>query len=102
MSFLPIIIFWLATILSLILSVVGIIKNKFWFLIVGAILFLPFVYYFGGSPTTRIIIVLPLLQLGSAYAVYKNNKFLAWSLFLPVILFILFVLGIILVDQFGI
>jgi hypothetical protein len=99
MDFLPIIIFWIAVILSLILSVIGIIKNKFWFLIIGAILFLPFVYYFGGSPTTRVIIVLPVLQLGSAYAVSKNNKFLAWGLFLPVILFILFVLGIVLFNR---
>lgn len=90
----PIIVFWIAVIISLILSVIGIIKNKFWLLIIGAILFIPFVYYFGGSPATRIIIVLPLLQLGSAYAVYKNNKMMAWSLFSPVVFFILFVIGI--------
>lgn len=99
MDFLPIIIFWLVTILSLVLSIIGLVKNKFWFLIIGAVLFLPFVYYFGGSPNTRIIIVLPLLQLGSAYAVYKNNKMMAWSLFSPVIMFILFIIGIILVNQ---
>lgn len=99
MDFLPIIIFWICVLLSLILSILGLVKNKPWFLVIGAVLFLPFVYYFGGSPTTRIIIVLPLLQLGSAYAVSKNNKFLAWSLFLPVIFFILFVFGIVLVNQ---
>lgn len=99
MDFLPIVIFWIATILSLILSIIGIIKNKFWLLIIGVVLFLPFVYYFGGSPATRIILVLPLLQLGSAYAVYKNNKMMAWSLFSPVIIFILFVIGIVLVNQ---
>lgn len=99
MDFLPIVVFGLATILSLVVSVMGIIKNKFWFLILGAFLFLPFVYYFGGSPATRIILVLPLLQLGSAYAVYKNNKMMAWSLFSPVVLFLLFVIGIVLVNQ---
>lgn len=98
MDFLPIVLFWFSIILSLILSVIGLIKNKFWFLAIGAVLFLPFVYYFGGSPTTRIIIVLPFLHFGSAFALYKNNKMLAWSLFSPVIAFVLFVLGIILFN----
>ncbi len=98
-DFLPVLIFQVSTLLSLILSIIGLVKNKFWFLIIGAVLFLPFVYYFGGWPNTRIIIVLPLLQLGSAYALHKNNKMMAWSLFSPVIMFILFIIGIILVNQ---
>jgi hypothetical protein len=99
MDFLPILFFQVSTLLSLILSIIGLIKNKFWLLVIGAILFLPFVYYFGGYPNTRIILVLPLLQLGSAYALYKSNKMMAWSLFSPVIMFILFVLGIVLSQQ---
>lgn len=98
MDFLPIILFWISIALSIVLSMIGIVKSKSWLLVGGAILFLPFVYYFGGSPTTRIVIVLPLLQLASAYAVSRDNKFLAWSLFSPVIFFILFVLGIVLVN----
>jgi hypothetical protein len=101
MDFLPVLLFQISTILSLVLSLIGLIRNKFWLLAIGAVLFLPFVYYFGGSPATRIIIVLPLLHFGSAYALYKNNKMMAWSLFSPVIMFVLFVICIVLVTQVG-
>ncbi|HCR71765.1 MAG TPA: hypothetical protein DIW23_10005 [Anaerolineae bacterium] len=99
MSSLPAIIFGVLTITGLVVSIIGLIKSKTWLVVLGAVLFLPFVYYFGGSPTTRIIIVLPLLHFGSAYALYKNNKMMAWSLFSPVVMFVLFVIGIILVNQ---
>ena len=99
MSSLPAIIFGVLTITGLVVSIIGLIKSKTWLVGLGAVLFLPFVYYFGGSPTTRIIIVLPLLHFGSAYALYKNNKMMAWSLFSPVVMFVLFVIGIILVNQ---
>jgi hypothetical protein len=95
----PALIFGILVVLALGLSIFGLIKNKAWVVLIGAILFLPFVYYFAGSPNTRIIIVLPLLHFGSAYALYKNNKMMAWSLFSPVIMFILFVIGIVLVGQ---
>lgn len=101
MDLLPIVLFWLAIILSLILSVIGLVKNKTWLVLIGAILFLPLIYYFAKAPTTGIIVILPFLHFGSAYAVYKNNKMLAWSLFSPVIFFVLFVISIILVNQFG-
>jgi len=101
MDLLPIVLFWLSIILSLILSVIGLVKNKTWLVVIGAILFLPFVYYFSGSPATRIIIVLPLLHFGSGYALYQNNKMMAWSLFSPVIFFVLFVMGIVVINQFG-
>ena len=99
MDFLPIVIFWIATILSLIFSVIGIIKNKTWLVVIGAVLFLPFVYYFGGSPATRTILVMPFLHFGSAFAVYKNNKMLAWSLFSPIVLFLALILGIVLLGS---
>lgn len=96
----PALIFGMLVVLALALSIFGLIKNKTWFVLIGAVLFLPFVYYFAGSPNTRIIIVLPFLHFGSAYALYKNNKMMAWSLFSPVVFFVLFVAGIILVSQF--
>ena len=101
MSSLPAILFGGLSITALVVSIIGLIKNKTWLVVLGAILFLPFVYYFGGSPTTRIIIVLPLLHFGSAYALYKNNKMMAWSLFSPVVMFVLFVVGIILTYHFA-
>jgi hypothetical protein len=101
MSSLPTVIFGVLSLLALVISIIGLVKSKTWLVVVGAFLFLPFVYYFGGSPTTRIIIVLPLLHFGSAYALYKNNKMMAWSLFSPVVFFVLFVAGIVLTYHFG-
>lgn len=101
MDFLPIVLFWLSIIVSLILSVIGLVKNKAGFVLIGAVLFLPLIYYFANTPATRIIIVLPFLHFGSAYALYKNNKLMAWSLFSPVIFFVLFVIAIIFINQFG-
>lgn len=101
MDYLPILLFQISTILSLILSVIGLVKNKAWLVFIGAFLFLPFIYYFSGTPVTRTIIVLPFLHFGSAYALYKNNKLMAWSLFSPVIFFVLFVIMIVLVNQAG-
>lgn len=95
----PALIFGILVVLAIGFSIFGLIKNKAWLVLIGAILFLPFVYYFAGSPATRIIIALPFLHFGSAYALYKNNKMMAWSLFSPVIAFILFVIGIVLVNQ---
>ncbi|MBL8088801.1 MAG: hypothetical protein KF758_13735 [Anaerolineales bacterium] len=97
----PALIFGMLVVLALVLSIFGLIKNKTWLVVIGAVLFLPFVYYFGGSPNTRIIIVLPFLHFGSAYALYQNNKMMAWSLFSPVIFFVLFVMGIVVINQFG-
>ncbi|MBL8100449.1 MAG: hypothetical protein JNK81_14790 [Anaerolineales bacterium] len=97
----PALIFGILVVFALSFSIFGLVKNKTWLVLIGAILFLPFVYYFGGLPATRIIIVLPLLHFGSAYALYKNNKMMAWSLFSPVVFFVLFVIGIVVVNQFG-
>lgn len=97
MSSLPAIIFGVLSLLSLVISIIGLVKSKTWLVVLGAVLFLPFVYYFGGSPATRIIIVLPFLHFGSAYALYKNNKMMAWSLFSCILVFVLFVAVLVLV-----
>lgn len=98
MSSLSAILFGVLSIAALVVSTVGLIKNKAWLAALGVFLFLPFVYYFSGTPATRIIIVLPFLHFGSAYALYQKNKLMAWSLFSPVIFFMLFVLGVIITN----
>lgn len=98
MSVLPIYGLWGSVVLSLALSVFGLIKNKVWALTAGAILFLPFVYYFSGYPAARTILVLPFLHFGSAFALYMKNKTVAWFLFSPVIAFVIFIFGIVVVN----
>jgi hypothetical protein len=90
--------------LSLLFSAFGIIKEKYWLVIIGALLFSPFTYYLYGSPGVRsnFVILLPLLQLGSALAVVKKKGTLAWLLLAPSILMVLWVASIVLIYSSGI
>lgn len=76
--------FWSATLLSLVLSVLGVLKDKFWLVIIGSILFFPISYYFNGSPTLHGYgLSLPLFQLISAAAVREKNRLWAWLFLVP-------------------
>lgn len=90
--------------LSLLLSSVGLIKEKYWLVIIGAILLLPFTYYLYGSPgiISNFVILLPLLQFGSALAVFKKKRTLAWLLLAPSILMVLWVLSVVLIYSSGV
>lgn len=71
--------FWLSLPLSVISSVAGILKDKYWLSILGAFLFLPLAYYMNGSPTLHgFPILLPVFQLASAAAVSEGYKRWAW------------------------
>ncbi|HLF75777.1 MAG TPA: hypothetical protein VI524_15575 [Anaerolineales bacterium] len=73
-----------AVFLSLLLSVAGVLKEKYWLVIVGAMLFIPFSDYLNGAPGARgLAILLPFFQLGSALAVREKSKLWAWLLLLP-------------------
>lgn len=90
--------------LSLLASAIGIVKNKYWLSVIGALLFVPFTYYMYGSPglLRGLVVLLPLFQIGSAAAVFQNKRTLAWFLLSPSILMVLWVLGVVLVYSFGI
>jgi hypothetical protein len=84
-----------AVFVSLLVSVIGVLKEKFWLVIIGAILFLPFSYYLSGSPgLAGLPILLPGFQVGSAVAVHEKNKLWAWLLLLPALFAGLWVAGI--------
>lgn len=90
-----------AVFVSLVLSVAGVLKDKFWLVILGAVLFIPFSYYLNGSPGLRgFAILLPLFQMGCAAAVRENNKLWAWLLLLPAFLASLWVFGVVLLYNF--
>lgn len=89
-----------AVFVSLILSVIGVLKDKYWLVIVGAVLFIPFSYYLNGSPGLYgFAILLPLFQMGSAAAVREKNKLWAWLLLAPAFLASLWVLVVALFYQ---
>ena len=80
---------WPFIILSLLTSVIGLITKRYWLLLTGAVLSIPFSYYLSGTPGLRnIVFVLPLFQVGAAFAVRTHKMFMAWLLLLPVILVI--------------
>ena len=81
-----------AVFVSLLVSGIGVWKEKFWLVLIGAVLFMPFSYYLFGSPS---VIGLPAIILlsyfGSAAAVYAKKKTLAWIMLLPAFLVSLWV-----------
>lgn len=84
-----------AVILSLLVSVIGVLVQKYRLVIVGAILFAPFSYYLSGSPgLAGLPILLPAFQVGSAVAVRESNRLWAWLLLTPALFAALWVLGI--------
>lgn len=92
--------FWLSIPLSLVLSVIGVLKNKFWLVLLGAALFVPVSYYLNGSPTLYgFAILLPLFQVGSAAAVREGNKLWAWLLLLPAFFMVIWFLVVALLYQ---
>jgi hypothetical protein len=90
-----------AVFVSLLVSVIGILKDKYWLVIIGAILFVPFSYYLSGAPgLARLPILLPGFQVGSALAVREKSKLWAWLLLLPAFFAALWVVGVALYYQF--
>jgi hypothetical protein len=84
------ILFWVSIPLSLAASIGGVLKDKFWLVLIGAVLLLPISYYLNGSPTLHgFAILLPLFQVGSAAAVREGNKRWAWFLLLPAFLMVI-------------
>jgi hypothetical protein len=87
-----------AAILSLLLCVIGVLTQKFWLVVIGAILFAPFSYYLSGSPgLAGLPILLPGFQVGSAVAVREKNRLWAWLLLVPAFLTVLWVAGVVLI-----
>jgi hypothetical protein len=87
-----------AAILSLLLSVIGVLTEKFWLVIIGAALFIPFSYYLSGSPgLAGLPILLPGFQVGSAVAIREKSKLWAWLLLVPALLTVLWVGSVVLI-----
>ena len=88
-----------AVILSLPISAIGVLKEKVWLVVVGAVLFVPFSFYLSGAPgSAGLPILLPGFQVGSALALREKNRLWAWLLLLPPLLAILWVLGVVLLS----
>jgi hypothetical protein len=83
-TILTLLIGWLGIISSLAISIAGVIRSKPVWLIIGAMLAVPFSWYLSGWPLFQYIgLLLPLFQLGAAVAIQRHVTWLAWLLLLP-------------------
>jgi hypothetical protein len=81
--------------ISLLVSVLGILKDKYWLVLIGAVLFVPFSYYIFGASSANGFTLLPLLfMILSAAAVHEKNRLWAWIMLAPSFLVLLWVLGV--------
>ena len=99
--FVPIL-FWLSIPVSLLFSVLGVLKNKYWLALIGASFFFPISYYFNGSPSSHGYgLFLPIFQIISAAAVKEGSKLWAWLFLLPAFLIVFWLIFVVLFNQFS-
>jgi hypothetical protein len=92
---------WPTILVSLAVSVTGILKKWQWMVMAGGVLCAPFtLYLFGFTTLHYFAFLLPFFQFGAAWAVHARRMFLAWVLMLPLVS-ILFILAIMVLSQFG-
>ena len=94
--------FWLSIPASLTLSVIGVLKSRYWFVLIGAVLIFPIAYYFNGSPTFYGYgLFLPVFQVISAVAVKEGYKLWAWLFLTPAFLVVIWFIFVALSYQFS-
>ncbi len=75
---------WPFIILSLLVSGIGLIKDRYLLLLIGAVLIFPFSFYLSGAPEIRgLAFGIPLSQVYAAYTIKKEKTIIAWLLTLP-------------------
>ena len=78
---------WPAIVVTIILAVIGLVRSNYRFLVAAAILAVPFSWFLSGFPLVRSpVFLLPVLLLGSGFAIYRGNEMLAWILVVPYLL----------------
>jgi hypothetical protein len=84
---------WPAILVTVILAIIGLIRNNYRYLVAAAILAFPFAWFLSGFPLIRSpVFLLPLFLFGSAYLMYREREMLAWILAIPFFLAILLLL----------
>ena len=78
-SFATVLFGWQAIILSILILFTGILFRRAFWVLIGAILSIPFAFYLSATPLFRLVgLFLPLLLLSVAYAVQQERRWLAW------------------------
>lgn len=78
---------WPMVVFSLAISIFGIMDERPWLVFLGALLIVPFAYNLNlNAPSYYgLPLVLPLLQIGSAFAIREDHPVWAWILLAPTI-----------------
>ena len=90
--------FWASLALSTLVAVLGVWRANRWFLVVSAIISLPFVLITIAHPATRYFAVVPFLHLLTAIAVKGFPRWIGWAL----LGFIVALAGLFLLVLFGV
>ena len=81
---------WTAIIATLILALIGLIRNNYRFLLAAAVLALPFSWFLSGFPVIRSpAFFMPALLFGSSYFMFRRREMVAWLLAIPFFLGVL-------------
>ncbi len=80
----PALLGWPLILVSLALSVIGLVRGKSVWLVIAAIVVVPISLYLAATPRFMgIALVFPVLLLGASIAIRRSLPWLAWSLFVP-------------------
>ena len=78
---------WPAVLVTIILAVIGLLKENYRLIVAAAILALPFSWALSGFPLIQSpVFMLPLLLFGSGYFMYRGREMIAWVLLVPYIM----------------
>jgi hypothetical protein len=87
---------WPAITASLILCVIGLLKQNYWLLIISAIVAFPFSWFLSGFPIVNSpLFLLPLFVFGAAWAMHRHREMLAWFLAIPYFLTVLLLIFVV-------
>ena len=90
---------WPAIVTTLILAVIGLLRNNYLYLLGAAILAFPFSWYLSGFPRiSSPVFLLPLFLFGSSYLMFREREMLAWLIAVPYFLAILLLFYVILAQ----
>ena len=76
---------WPAIITTILLSITGVVLKKPVLLAIAGIICIPFTYYISNGFRTPVLL-LPLFQFASAYAITRQRNVIAWLLIAPLVM----------------
>ena len=90
---------WPAILVTLVLAILGLLRNNYRYLLGAAILAFPFSWFLSGFPFIRSLwFLLPVLLFGSSYLMYRGREMLAWIIAIPYFLSILLLFYVIMAQ----